>query len=477
MRTLTLFAALFLLPLFMSAQVQYTSNDFANPGSTSLYSSAGAMQIAGENFSDTGEDYVWDFTGLEAESQQHNSFIDPEFNGFRESFIALCVAGGGGLMECLGLWNELAYMSQTSADTLDLGGVSIASLTSIYDKTDEAFLQSMVAGMIGTESGFIPVVLELEDHDTILQFPMEYQEDFISHGRYVIDLTPTGEEFKYTWDRVTETTVEGYGSLHLPWNSYDEVLKVIKEIEISDTLVVSGTTIENPFNNQVVYQWYDVNEEMVVFEVTGYRVFGGFEIYTNAEYMDTVRCLQPSALFYTSPLFPALDPETGTCEVTFNNLSSNADSWEWDFGDPESGASNYSSEMNPVHVFSEEATYNVTLTAINNTCEPAEAGQIVIPVTITDTVSTGLQALLKEEITLAPNPFSKQFTVSNTTGEKLKYIITDIHGRKVIQGEVAAGVEEIITLEQSKPGLYCITYFFDNKPAGTEKIIKTTQKQ
>lgn len=47
-------------------------------------------------------------------------------------------------------------------------------------------------------------------------------------------------------------------------------------------------------------------------------------------------------------------------EVQFNNTSENADEYVWDFGDGMT-----STEVNPVHIYAESGTYNVTLTAIN----------------------------------------------------------------------------------------------------------------
>lgn len=47
--------------------------------------------------------------------------------------------------------------------------------------------------------------------------------------------------------------------------------------------------------------------------------------------------------------------------VTFENLSKNATSYEWNFGD----GSEISTEANPVHVYAEGGSYTVSLTAIN----------------------------------------------------------------------------------------------------------------
>ena len=47
--------------------------------------------------------------------------------------------------------------------------------------------------------------------------------------------------------------------------------------------------------------------------------------------------------------------------VTFTNVSLNADTYSWDFGDEES-----STEMSPSHTYAADGTYDVTLTATNS---------------------------------------------------------------------------------------------------------------
>lgn len=50
-------------------------------------------------------------------------------------------------------------------------------------------------------------------------------------------------------------------------------------------------------------------------------------------------------------------------KVNFSNTSTNADRYEWNFGDPASGANNISTQTNPTHTFSDTGTYTVVLRA------------------------------------------------------------------------------------------------------------------
>lgn len=53
----------------------------------------------------------------------------------------------------------------------------------------------------------------------------------------------------------------------------------------------------------------------------------------------------------------------GDYKINFTNTSTNADRYEWNFGDPNSGANNTSTAISPTHIFSDTGTFIVTLRA------------------------------------------------------------------------------------------------------------------
>jgi PKD repeat protein len=74
---------------------------------------------------------------------------------------------------------------------------------------------------------------------------------------------------------------------------------------------------------------------------------------------------------------PSFSSTVTAMSAVFANTSTNAMTYSWDFGDPNSGASNTSSETNPTHNFSAPGTYLVTLT-VTNTCGIQNATQEVV---------------------------------------------------------------------------------------------------
>jgi len=75
---------------------------------------------------------------------------------------------------------------------------------------------------------------------------------------------------------------------------------------------------------------------------------------------------QPDANFYAYPEVAL----TQNPIISFTDQSSSANNWNWNFGDPESGANNTSTEQNPSHTYNSEGIYDVLLIVsnYNNTC-------------------------------------------------------------------------------------------------------------
>jgi len=69
-------------------------------------------------------------------------------------------------------------------------------------------------------------------------------------------------------------------------------------------------------------------------------------------------------IFPAPIIFISADKYNG-CEpllVQFADSSQHIQSWQWDFGDPSSGAMNQSNQQHPMHLFSDAGTYTVTIT-------------------------------------------------------------------------------------------------------------------
>jgi hypothetical protein len=88
--------------------------------------------------------------------------------------------------------------------------------------------------------------------------------------------------------------------------------------------------------------------------------------------------------------------------VLFENLSSNADSYSWSFGDDST-----STELNPVHVYAQDGNYNVTLTAANS-CGSDEVTILV------STINIGINDQEGIAFALYPNPANSELYLKSS---------------------------------------------------------------
>lgn len=86
--------------------------------------------------------------------------------------------------------------------------------------------------------------------------------------------------------------------------------------------------------------------------------------------------------------------------ASFANSSQNAQTYIWDFGDGTT-----STETNPMHSYTANGTYNVSLTAQSQTCDD---NVIVQPITIT---AVGVDEHLEDTFEVSPNPATDDFSI------------------------------------------------------------------
>jgi gliding motility-associated-like protein len=75
----------------------------------------------------------------------------------------------------------------------------------------------------------------------------------------------------------------------------------------------------------------------------------------------------------TASFSPSVTNGLAPLTINFSNQSSNANTYQWDFGD-----GNRSSENNPSHIYSSPGTYTVTVLATNGVCSDIAYGLVVV---------------------------------------------------------------------------------------------------
>jgi PKD repeat protein len=152
--------------------------------------------------------------------------------------------------------------------------------------------------------------------------------------------------------------------------------------------------------------------------------------------------------------------------VEFTNLSSNADTYEWYFGDD-----NVSTEQNPVHEFTESGMFDVMLIATNEFCSDT----MIIEVNIV--VSSIENVLERHEYILMPNPHSDYFMIRALNGVNgpVQIELLDMLGKSILKAtwNVNPGdAEYLIQTDDLSSGQY-IVRLIDHSGMQSFKVIKS----
>lgn len=121
---------------------------------------------------------------------------------------------------------------------------------------------------------------------------------------------------------------------------------------------------------------------------------------------------------------------SGLGNVELTNTSQNATQYSWDFGD----GTGTDPTVNPIHVYSNEGTYTITLTAINYNCTTNVAQTIVVV-----PFGVGIEEVLTDQhVIVYPNPNTGLFTVEvelDTPSEMLVEL-NNVLGQRVYQTQL-----------------------------------------
>lgn len=152
--------------------------------------------------------------------------------------------------------------------------------------------------------------------------------------------------------------------------------------------------------------------------------------------------------------------------TTFNNTSTNATSYFWNFGD-----SNTSTDEDPVHIYAASGTYNVTLIAYG------ECTSDTITFQVTVSTGAGIEEATEYHFNAYPNPTDGAFTISmdNLSAEKLEIMIINIQGQQVYtyQAEQVYGALNLpMDISNFPSGIYIIRVMADQKSFSARMIKK-----
>tara|TARA_Y100000782_G_scaffold77290_1_gene83218 strand:+ start:662 stop:3184 length:2523 start_codon:yes stop_codon:yes gene_type:complete len=367
-----------LLTFTSTAQVTYDSSHFFQAGDSLLYSKF-TVTVDSFNFDSTGSGMTWDYSDLTFSNQVTHNYFDPNTSGYKNNW---CLSNGY-VMSCQAHFDQLTNVARISFDSLNTSIISVQNTTNHYKLSGGAYENAMLGMTIVFGNIPFTITSEFEDKDSIYQFPLTYNQADSSTSRLVLDFNSYGIPVKQSRNAIRRNTVEGWGTLITPYDTFNSVLKMRTIVERFDTLFID-TNVVPTHTFQVEYKWFDPNHAGAVLQAKG-SIAGNQEVITEVLFKDTVQCVPPQALYAYQPFVVYYDSATQSSTVNFTNLSNNADSLTWFFGD--STASSHVN--NPSHTYYCPGTYFSRLVAINS-CNPNVADTMILPVYVLDTNSSSL---------------------------------------------------------------------------------------
>lgn len=438
MRKTTLLS-IFTLFLLSTVYAQtYDISDFVSVNDTVYLTQA---QIGMNDYSTTGTNYTWDFSTLTGSSQEEFTYHNPVNVGF--NFIQ---------------WPYLYDANNTNIakaqnESLTIGAYSITDVLEFYLKGTNSFSQKASSYTIILNDINVSIKNEFDSPDVQYVFPLSYGDTNTSTSSYTTDIPTLFYEEKET---VRTNTVDGTGTITTPYNTFTNVLRHESVTVVTDTIAILNTGTPTTVTTSREYTWFAPGEKYPVLTVKQ-KLVGSEYVTQSVSYLDEKQLFEPTALFVYYPVLPEIDEE-----IIFQNLSFNASTYTWDFGD----ASSTSSLVNPTHIYTAAGTYNVHLIAFNDSV----SDEVTIPITVSE--SLGIEYLNKNDISIYPNPIKDHINLKIAVPfQKADVKLYDLQGELIWYDVSNSATISIDNLHIGK-GIFLLKVMLDDEKVSLFKIVK-----
>jgi len=317
----------------------------------------------------------------------------------------------------------------------------------------------------GTEWATLPV----QTNGTVRDLITDTINSFLYVGGYFTEIEGIPSIGTAMWDGFNWNLHGNYCTM-TPW--YQALAVYRGDLYVSGRHVGEGEDIRLSIDRWDGEQWDSIggafNNGILALEVfRDTLIIGG-----NFTYSNDVRAYGLAKLYMPDNGCDYLKPRINTYADTFYlnggeaivNLYNNnpyVDSWEWDFGDSQTG-----SERNPVHTYTQVGEYNVQVTVTDGECVKTANKTIYIE------LGSEVPQFEQIDMQIHPNPSSNDFTVKvslpNYQNAEIKIAGLNGHLRSIIP---VTEETTVIPTNGWKAGVYVCNLFVDGKLVKVEKII------
>lgn len=238
-----------------------TSAHFPGSGDTLRYSVAQLNSVG--NYTQTGTNYNWNFSGLIPVSQGVRSYKPAFLTNYAFFF-------------------SFQDFGELIADQLPIGPLTISDYYNFYRKQTNPFNAYIVDGA-GISFSNVPVPSYYTDKDELYKLPISYPQYDSTTFRFSTPST-TLIPFVYSKTGYRVTKVDGWGNITTPYGTAP-CLRVVTTQYSRDSIKTTFLPIAIN-NNQRSYQWLTATSRIPFLEVNGNVVGNNFTV-TQVRYRDT----------------------------------------------------------------------------------------------------------------------------------------------------------------------------------------------
>lgn len=263
---LSLFAVFFICGIHTGLMAQPITIDDTNmpvPGYSTYVSLAAMDSTSSINPGMEGENLIWDFADLEAESQLKDSFITTPST------------------------YSLSYASATVARRFpefdSLGMIEIQDAFQFFQNSPEQY-ELLGLGVIPSFPG-IPLSVVYNPTDIMYRFPLNYGDRDTSVTQAIFDLSAFGVFFRF--DQVRINHVDAWGTLKTPYGEF-EALRIKSFITAFDSVALDTNIFAGPRPDQTEYKWLTKEERVPVFTMDYFNIDSVDQLLA-VRYVDSLR--------------------------------------------------------------------------------------------------------------------------------------------------------------------------------------------
>jgi hypothetical protein len=241
--------SLSLLTAALSAQIAIGPGDMPSVGDTVRYVNTAPDGI---DVDFTGAGVTWDFSSLEVGAEGADTVVSVISTPFLYQFF---------------FNNPLIYPDHDADIALRGPAFSFQALTvsNVYEyyKRDGSGYRNVG---FGANVNGLPTSVRREPVDRVHVFPLEFGDTDVSPSSFTLDVPGL---FNFTQDQVRTNTVDGWGTLYLPADTF-EVLRVRSVLQREDSIYIAqfGQGFSFPEPETVEYKWIANGMDLPVLFVT-----------------------------------------------------------------------------------------------------------------------------------------------------------------------------------------------------------------